>query len=109
MDLRAYYKKLREIERAFGEEFVVVKSLATPDGGIAGRLAEVTRAVAAKMIADGMTEAASDEETAAYRRAVAEAKAEEDERRAGEHIQVTLVPGPGLREIRGVARRGRKG
>jgi hypothetical protein len=107
MDLRAYYGRLRETEKGFREEFVVVKSVATPDGGIAGRLTEVSRAVAAKMIVDGMAQAADAAEAAAHRRAVAESKEREEERREAAQVQITLT-GSKLREFQGKRRRGRK-
>ena len=47
MDLKAYYRRIRETEASFEDEFPVVKSLATESGGCAGRLTETTRAVAA--------------------------------------------------------------
>ncbi len=109
MDLRAYYRRLRELEKGFQEEFVVVKSLATPDGGIAGRLTEVSRAVAAKMIADGMAEAAGREETAKYRRDVAKQKEQEDEKRAAAQAPFAVLTGGDLRVVQRSGRAGRKG
>jgi hypothetical protein len=35
MDLKAYYRKLREAEKNLREEFVVLKSRVTADGGVA--------------------------------------------------------------------------
>ena len=104
MDLRKYYRRLRETEQELKDEFVVVKSLATPDGGVAGRLAEVTRAVAARMLVDGVVELASAAETQAYRKRLAEEKEQEDEKRAAAQIQLTVLSGPGLRALRRAGR-----
>ncbi len=106
MDLRAYYKKRREIEKGLAA-FVVVKSLATPDGGVAGRLTEVTAAEAARMIADGAAEAAPKEETEAYRRKLVVEKEREERKRASMQVQVTLTD-ESRREIQGMGRAERK-
>lgn len=105
MDLRAYYRKRREIERGLPDGFVVVKSLATPDGGVPGRLAEVTREVAARMIADGMAEAALAEEALQYRQQVSEDKKREDERRSAAQVQLTVVTAADLLALQRPARR----
>ena len=47
MDLRAYYRKLREVEASISEEHVVLVSLATPEGGKPGVRTEAPRAIAA--------------------------------------------------------------
>jgi hypothetical protein len=101
MDLRAYYKKLRLIEAGLtGEEFVMV-SLATPEGGKAGVLTEVPRAVAARLLAEGCAELATEEEAKAYREAVWEAKAKIDEEVAARQVQVMVIPVPPRRKQRG--------
>jgi len=66
MDLRGYYKKIREIEAKIGDVFAVIVSLESPDGGKAGTQTEVSRALAAKMIAEGMARLATSEEKQAF-------------------------------------------
>lgn len=66
MELRAYYQKIRRIEAEIGDESAVVSSRETPDGGQAGVLTEVPRAIAARMIADGRAELASGDEAARF-------------------------------------------
>ncbi|MGH9645779.1 MAG: hypothetical protein ACRD4E_03090 [Bryobacteraceae bacterium] len=73
MDLLAYYDKIRKIEALIDAVFAVVTSRATPDGGRAGVLTELPRAVAARLIADGKADLANPEETTQFR-AKAEAK-----------------------------------
>ena len=73
MDLRAYYEKIRKIEALIEAVFAVVTSRATLDGGRAGVMSELLRAVAARLIADGKADLATAEETAQYQ-AQAEAK-----------------------------------
>jgi hypothetical protein len=53
MDLREYYRKIREVETQIAEPFVTVVSRKTRDGGRPGRRIEVARDVAAKLIVDG--------------------------------------------------------
>ena len=108
MDLKSYYRKLREIESGLAEEFVVVRSLATPDGGIEGVLIEVARALAAKMIADGMAELADKAESDALRAKAAEDKKQEDQRRAAAKIQLTVLTETDLRALQQGNRAGGK-
>jgi hypothetical protein len=56
MELREYYKKVREVEAQIAEPFVTVVSRKTRDGGRAGRRVQVARDVAAKLIVDGKAE-----------------------------------------------------
>ena len=67
MDLRAYYKKMREIEDRIEEPFAVIVSRETPDGGKSGVVADVSRIVAARMIADGKADLASPDQAAKFR------------------------------------------
>lgn len=66
MDLKHYYRKIRETEQSFSDEFPVVVSFETSDGGKAGRLVEVSRSVAAKMIVDGRAAIATPEQHEAF-------------------------------------------
>ena len=67
MDLRAYYQTIRRIEGEIREESVVIVSAATPDGGRAGVLTEVPRAVAARLVVEQKAELASEEAAAKFR------------------------------------------
>jgi len=108
MDLKVYYRKLREIEKSLGEEFVVVKSRATADGGMAGRLTEVVREVAARMLADGTAEAAGMAEAEAFRQQLAEEKEREEQKRASAQIQFTVLSESDLRALQQGGRSGGK-
>jgi len=109
MDLRAYYQKLREVEKGIEGEFVVIRSLVTPDGGVAGRLTEVSRPVAARMIVDGLAELAGPQEAEGYRKRAAEEHRLEQERRASTQFQFAVVPEAELRALRRPARVNPKG
>lgn len=91
MDLKVYYQKLRAKEAEITEEFPVMVSNETSDGGKGGRFAEVTRAVAAKMMLDGSARLAAAEEAKAYRDAQAEAKRLADQAAEAAKVQLTVV------------------
>ncbi len=62
MDLRQYFRKLREIENSLVDAYPVVISLETSDGGRAGVVSEVSRETAAKLIIEGRAILASEEQ-----------------------------------------------
>ncbi len=88
MDLKAYFKKLREVEAGLPADEVVVASLATPDGGRAGELTEASRAVAAKLIVDGAARLATEPEARQYQTRAAELRRQAEQREAASRIQV---------------------
>jgi hypothetical protein len=62
MDLRQFYKKIRDVEATILEPFPFVASLETPDGGKPGVITEAPRYQAARMIVEGSVRRASEEE-----------------------------------------------
>jgi hypothetical protein len=106
MDLRAYYRKLREIEASLAEEYPVVVSQETPDGGKAGVRNEVPRPVAARMIVEGKARLATEEEAAEYRRQLTEARRRAEQAAAANRIQVTVIPEAELKALRGMLEKG---
>lgn len=56
MDLRVFYQRIREVEAEISEPFVRMVSKTTPDGGKAGVKTDVSRRVAARLIAEGKAE-----------------------------------------------------
>ncbi len=79
--------------------FPVIVSQETDDGGKAGSCAEVTRAVAAKMITEGTARLATAVEAKAYREDRAEAKRMADEAAEVAKVQVTVVPNAELAKL----------
>jgi len=108
MDLKAYYRRINEVERRIEEEYPVLRSLPTASGAGGGRLTETTRAIAARMIANGQAELVSPDEAQAFRTAAAEAARREAERRRASQIQFNVVTEETLRELTRPAK-GRKG
>ena len=68
MDLKVYYRKIREVEEQIAAPDAVVVSGDTPDGGKAGVKIEVPLRLAAKLIVEGRARPASDRRTCGARR-----------------------------------------
>ena len=62
MDLKLYFHKVREVESSIEGDYTVVISYETPEGGRAGRMTEVAKNVAAKLVADGKARLAAPDE-----------------------------------------------
>lgn len=91
MDLRHYYRKLRETEQSLTDEYLLIVSLETSDGGKAGRVIEVSRAVAAKMIVDGRAALANAEQRDTYLSGVEAARLAAQKADFARRVQVAIV------------------
>ncbi len=91
MDLKVYYRKIREIEAALETPDVIVVSVETPDGGRAGVCKEVTRRLAATLMVEGKARLATAEEAEAYRRQLREEQERALRAQAESKIRVALV------------------
>lgn len=100
MDIRSYYQKKAVIEQQIAQPFTVVVSEDTPDGGRAGLVMEVSRAVAAQMIVEGRARFASEEETKDYfEKAEADRMAAEQQRTAS-RLQVAVLSDNDVRQLK---------
>ncbi len=100
MDMRIYYTKIHNIEQSLPDDWTIVISLETTEGGKPGVVSEVTRRTAAKLIVDGRARAATEDEAKAFRESLIEAKRVKDEAAAASRIQVTLVPTADLQALK---------
>ena len=92
MDLRSYYKKVREAEASLtGNESVLV-SLATSEGGKEGVRTEAPREVAAKLIAEGRARVATEAEAGEFREGLAAAREKYEQDEAARRMQFVMVP-----------------
>lgn len=66
MDLRVYYRKVREVTETISGDFAVLVSLETPDGGKPGVMSEAPRSLAARLVVDGKARLATTEEAAEF-------------------------------------------
>ena len=94
MDVKQYYRKIREVESTFSEAYVFVVSLETPDGGKAGAVSEVTREVAAKMIVEGRALLANETEKQAYVAQQAMARKIAHKAELSRRLQVAIIADP---------------
>ncbi len=91
MDVKQYYRKIREMEAGIGDPYPLVVSAETPDGGKAGIVCEVPRSVAAKMIVEGRAALASEEQKALYRQQQAVAQKAAQKAEFARRVQVAIV------------------
>jgi len=104
MDLRAYYQKIRDIESQIAEEFAVVVSLETADGGKADTLTEVSRGIAAKMVVDGFARIASPQQATDFRAQQAEASRAAEQEAAAGRVHLSVVPTSELNQLKSAVR-----
>ncbi len=97
MDLRAYYKKIREVESGIEGAFLVLISQETPEGGKVGVRTEVPRHVAAKLLVEGRARIATIQEAADFQEENIEAKRVADQLAAANRMQVMVIPAKELR------------
>jgi hypothetical protein len=98
MDLRAYYKKIRETEAQLTGESIVVVSVATPEGGKEGVRTEAPRKVAAKLLAEGRARLATEEEAWGFHNANREAREKFEQDEAAKRVQVMVIPSQDIRK-----------
>jgi len=101
MDLRVYYQKIRDFEAKIAEDFPVVVSKETGDGGKNGTLTEVPRRLAAKLMVEGQAELATVEQRQAFRELQAEAKRLADQLAAASKVHLTVVSTADLDKLKG--------
>jgi len=94
VDLRQYFKKIRDIESGLADLFPVVVSLETPDGGKAGVASEVSREQAAKLIVEGCARLESEAEREAYYAKHASERKAAERAETARRLQVTIVGHP---------------
>ena len=96
MDVKQYFRKLREVENSFIDSYPVVISLETSDGGKAGLISEMSRPVAAKMIVEGRAVVATEEQKAFYYEQQEAAKRAAEKAEFAKRVQVAIIADPEL-------------
>jgi hypothetical protein len=105
MDLRLYYQKIRDEEARIAEDFPIVVSNESADGGKGGTKTEVPRWIAAKMVVEGLARLAYADEIIAYRAFLAEAKRVADQVAQAARLQLTVLSTEDLERLKGPARK----
>jgi hypothetical protein len=100
MDLRSYYRKVRDAESMLTGEDIVMVSLETSEGGKAGVRTEVPRAIAAKLIAEVRATVATEEEALEFHEANREARATREQEEAAKRVQVMVIPASEIKKQR---------
>ena len=100
MDMRQFYKKLRQFEEGIKSEEVIVVSNETPDGGKAGVKSEVKRSVAARMLAEGRVCLATEEEAQLYHQEKEAAYKHGQEVLNSGKLQLAVLTEPELKAIK---------
>jgi hypothetical protein len=91
VDVRQYYRKVREAESSIQEQYPLMVSLETTDGGKAGMVSEVSREIAAKMIVEGRALPATQEEQDLYRERQAAARKKAESAELARRVQVAII------------------
>src|SRR5262249_12496732 len=102
MDVQAYYGKGKQEEQRIGDEFPVIGSHETAGGGIAGRMAEVARRVAARFIALGAARLATHDESKIFRDAQLEAKQAADALLEQAKLEIAMLAMKGVQKLQTV-------
>ena len=105
MDLRLFYQKVRETETAIKEEFPVIVSKETGDGGKEGAMTEVPRGLAAKMVVEGCARLATREELGAFRDGLAESRRQAEQVAAANRLQISVLSTRELEQLKADARK----
>ncbi|HTS64019.1 MAG TPA: hypothetical protein VMH28_18475 [Candidatus Acidoferrales bacterium] len=99
-----YYQKIRDMAGKILDEYPVVVSKGTADGGQAGIKTEVPRQIAAKLIIEGSADLVNEEEAAKFRAALAEAKRAAEQAAAATRLQVSVISTADLESLKATVR-----
>jgi len=109
MNLQVFYQKVRETEAAIAEDYPVIVSHETSDGGRAGTFTEVPRRLAAQMVVENQARLATAKETAAYRESLAESRRQAEQTAAAARLQISVLSTHELEQLKADARKQTKG
>jgi anti-sigma factor RsiW len=94
VDLKQYFRKIRDFEATLNDDYPIVVSRETPDGGKPGLIAEVSRANAARMIIEGRAVLATEDEKRQYQEQQAAAKRAAEKAELAKCVQVAILNEP---------------
>jgi hypothetical protein len=109
MDLRVYYSKIREVESKITDEFPIVVSQETADGGKEGTKTEVTRRIAAQLVVDGTARLAVGDELKQHRELMAEAQRTAEQAAKAAKLEISVLSSAELAQLRKDALKQSKG
>jgi len=91
MDLKQYFRRIQAVEASLSDEYPIVISLETADGGKEGRISEVSRSNAAVMIVEGRAVLATDEQKQQFAEGQAVARNAHAAAEAAKRLQVAII------------------
>jgi hypothetical protein len=91
MDLKLYFKKIKDTEASLEDTYLLMVSLETPDGGKPGVVVEVSRQEAAKALVEGRAVRATDEQKEAYFKQEAERKKSAEKAELSRRLQIAII------------------
>ena len=100
MDIRIYFQKVREMENNIADQYVFISSLETSDGGKPGRLSEVDRTTAARLIVENRARLATEEESQRYRDEANAIREAAEQASLASRVHVTLLNDNDVRPVR---------
>ena len=97
MDLKQYFKKIKDTEETMTDEYPLVVSLETTDGGKAGIAVEVSRREAAKAIVENRAVLANAQQKREYYEREAARKKSAEKAELSRRLQIAIVSDSELR------------
>jgi len=97
MELRQYFKKIKETEAAIKEPYLLIVSLETADGGKPGTVVEVSRHEAAKAIVENRAVLANDAQKQAHLEQQATRRKLAEKAELSRRLQIAIISDSELR------------
>jgi hypothetical protein len=94
MELKNYFKKIKETETSLDQEFPLIVSLETSNGGKPGTVMEVSRQQAAKAIVEGRAVLANDEQKQSYLKQESARRAAVEKAELSRRVQIAIISEP---------------
>ena len=99
MDLKQYFKKIKDIEESIKDEYPLIVSLETADGGKAGTVVEVSRREAAKSIVENRAVLANDEQRIDYFEREATRRRSAEKAEQSRRLQIAIISNEEFRDL----------
>ncbi len=98
MELKQYFKKIKDAEASISEAYPLIVSSETEDGGKPGVVVEVSRREAARAIVENRAALASEEQKQAHWEQVSARKKMAEKIELSRRLQIAIVSDSGLRD-----------
>jgi hypothetical protein len=99
MDLKQYFKKIKDTEESITEQHPLIVSLETSDGGRAGVVVEVSRREAAKALVEARAVLANDEQKKSYFERETARKKLAEKAELSRRLQIAIISDSELRNV----------